>query len=263
MFKNSLNHTKLVSVLRVTMLLATTLAFATPERAPSARLLVSVATSMHDALVEIAGLYRAATGVQVDVNAAGSNTLARQIVAGAKVDLFLSADEIQMEVVGQADRLVPGTRVALLTNELVVIVPAGTRSSLTVADLAGPGVARIAMGEPASVPAGVYGRRWLEREGVWPAIAPKVVPFPTARGALAAVEAGRVAAGIVYRTDAIGRPGLTVALTVSSRPKTSVSVVHSAAAIRGVNEAEARRFLQYLQSPPAREVFTRRGFGIP
>ncbi len=238
-------------------------AFSTPVAAQPPGLVVSVAASLHEALVEIAGLYRAATGVTVALNPAGSNTLARQIVEGAKVGLFLSADDLQMDVVERADRLVPGTRTRLLTNSLAVIVPAGTRASLTAADLANPAIQRIAMGEPSSVPAGVYGRKWLERERLWTAVAPKVVPFPTVRAVLAAVEAGRVDAGIVYLTDTVGRSAVSVPLLVPSTGNRDSAIVHSAAVVRGPGEADARKFLQFLQSPPVREVFVRRRFGIP
>ena len=67
-------------------------AFSVPVAAQSIGLVVSVAASVYDALDEIAGLYRAATGVTVALNAGGSNALARQIVEGAKPGLFISAD---------------------------------------------------------------------------------------------------------------------------------------------------------------------------
>ena len=99
-------------------------ALSTPVAAQPPGLVVSVAASVYDALEEIAGLYRAATGVTVALNAGGSNTLARQIVEGAKAGLFLSADEIQMDAVEKAGRIVAGTRTPLLTNELAIVVPA-------------------------------------------------------------------------------------------------------------------------------------------
>ena len=224
---------------------------------------VSVASSLHEAVAEISGLYRATTGVTVSLNPGSSNTLSRQIVEGAKVALFLSADEIQMDAVEKAGLLVAGTRTRLLTNTLALIVPRGTRKTISFADLAGPTVRRVAMGETTAVPAGVYGRRWLEREGVWAAVAPKVIPFPTARAVLAAVEAGRVDAGIVYQTDAIGRPGVVPLLVPRASASAELAIVVAAAVIRGPHEAEGRRFLAYLQSPPARDVFVRRGFGLP
>ena len=238
-------------------------ATSSPVAAQPPGLVVSVAASLHEALTEIAGLYRAATGTAVSLNAAGSNTLARQIIDGAKVGLFVSADEIQMDAVEKAGLVVPGTRTRLLTNNLALIVPGGTRKTISFADLAGPSVKRVAMGEPTAVPVGVYGRKWLELEGVWAAVAPKVIPFPTVRAVLAAVEAGRVDAGIVYQTDAFGRPAVLPLLIPRGSVLADLAIVIPAAVIRGPHEAEGRRLLAFLQSAPAREVFVRRGFGIP
>jgi molybdate transport system substrate-binding protein len=234
-------------------------AFSTPVASQPPGLVISVAASMYDALAEIAGLYRAATGVTVALNTGGSNTLARQIVEGAKAALFISADDIQMDVVEQAGRLVPGTRTRLLTNELAVVSAGG---GLTLAQLLAGRVARLAMGEPSSVPAGVYGRRWLEHEGAWARLSPKVVPFPTVRGVLSAVEAGRVDAGIVYRTDAMTSK-VQVIGRVSPKDHPYLALVLPAAVVKGPSEAEARKFLEYLKGPAAQEVFARRGFGKP
>ncbi len=249
---------------RLPIVAALLVAISTPGAAAQPPgVVVSVAASLHEALSEIAGLYRAATGVTVSLNPAGSNTLARQIIEGAKVGLFLSADDIQMDAVEKAGLVLPGTRTRLLTNNLALIVPGGTRKTISFADLAGPTVRRVAMGEPTAVPAGVYGRKWLELEGVWAAVAPKVIPFPTVRAVLAAVEAGRVDVGIVYQTDAIGRPAVMPLLIPRSSAIAQLAIVNSAAVIRGPHEAEGRRFLAFLHSAPARDVFVRRGFGTP
>jgi molybdate transport system substrate-binding protein len=235
-------------------------AFSTPVATQPPGLVVSVAASMNDALAEIAGLYRAATGVTVAINTGSSNTLARQIVEGARAGVFLSADEIQMDVVEKAGRLVPGTRTRLLTNEIAVIVPRDAPADLTVERVLEGRASRLAMGEPSAVPAGVYGRRWLEHQGAWARVSSKVVPFPTVRGVLAAVEAGRVDAGIVYRTDAMTSSARVIA-RIAPAEHPYLDIVHSAAVIAGPSEATARRFLEFLKSAPARTVFDKRGFG--
>jgi molybdate transport system substrate-binding protein len=233
----------------------------TPVAAQPAGLVVSVAASMHEALVEIAGLYRAATGGTVALNPGGSNTLARQIVEGAPVGLFLSADDIQMDIVEKAGRVVPGTRMVLVTNELAVVVPGDARASMSLQDVFDGRIARLAMGEPSAVPAGVYGRRWLEHQKAWDRLAAKVVPFPTVRAVLSAVEAGRVDAGIVYRTDAMTAKVRVIA-RVSSKDMPSLGIVQPAAVIAGPMETEARRFLDFLKGGEARSVFEKHGFGI-
>ena len=236
-------------------------AFITPVAAQPSGLVVSVAASVYDALDEIAGLYRAATGVTVALNPGGSNTLARQIAEGAKAGLFLSADEIQMDVVEQAGRIVPDTRTRLLTNELAIVAPQSAKA-LTLAQLLEGRIARLAMGEPGAVPAGVYGRRWLEHEGAWARLEPKVIPFPTVRAVLSAVEAGRVDAGIVYRTDAT-TSAVRVIATMARKDHPYLDIAYPAAVIVGPSEKEARRFLEFLKGPAARAVFDRRGFGRP
>jgi molybdate transport system substrate-binding protein len=234
-------------------------AFSTPVVAQPPVLVVSVAASVHDALEEIAGLYRARTGVTVALNAGGSNTLARQIVEGAKAGLFLSADEAQMDSVEKAGRVVRGTRTRLLTNELAVVVPASA-TGFTLARLMEGRVNRVAMGDPSAVPAGVYGRRWLEHEGSWSTLESKVVPFPTVRAVLSAVENGRVDAGIVYRTDAMASRARVVA-RVSTAQHPYLDISYPVAVIAGAAEGDARRFLEFLKGPEARAVFDRRGFG--
>jgi molybdate transport system substrate-binding protein len=236
-------------------------AISTPVVAQPPGLVVSVAASVYDALDEIAGLYRASTGVTVALNAGGSNTLARQIIEGARAGLFLSADALQMDAVERAGRIVPGTRTRLLTNELAVVVPPAT-TDVTLARLLEGRVARLAMGEPAAVPAGVYGRRWLEHEGAWRRLQSKVVPFPTVRAVLSAVEAGRVDAGIVYRTDAASSAVRVIAI-VGRKDHPDLDIAYPAAVIAGPSEAEARKFLAFLKGAAARAVFDRRGFGAP
>jgi molybdate transport system substrate-binding protein len=229
-------------------------ALTTPAAAQPPAMVVSVAASMHEALTEIAGKYRAATGVTVAINTGSSNTLARQIVEGAPAALFLSADDIQMDVVEKAGRIVSGTRTRLLSNALAIVVPADKAGRVTMAHVLGGRINRLAMGEPNAVPAGVYGRAFFERQGTWDRLRPKVLPFPTVRAVLAAVENGRVDAGVVYRTDTINARVSTIA-TVGD-----LNIVHSAAVIVGPRAVEARRFLDFLRSDQARAVFKKRGF---
>jgi molybdate transport system substrate-binding protein len=238
------------------------LAFSTPVAAQPPGLVVSVAASVYDALDEIAGLYRAATGVTVALNAGGSNTLARQIVEGARAGLFVSADDVQMDVVEKAGRIVPGTRTRLLTNELAVIAPRSA-ANFELSRVLDGSIARLAMGEPGSVPAGVYGRRWLERQGAWARVESKVVPFPTVRAVLSAVEHARVDAGIVYATDASTSSNVRVIARLSAKEFPYLDISYPAAVIQGSSEAEARKFLEFLKGPVARTVFDRRGFGKP
>lgn len=237
------------------------LASSAPIAAQPPSLVVSVAASMHTALEELAVLYRAATGVTVSLNTGSSNALARQIVEGARAAVFISADDLQMDVVEKAGRVVAGTRTRLLTNELAIVAPIDRAVPANLAALLEGRVTRLAMGETSSVPAGVYGRRWLEHEGAWPRLQSKVIPFPTVRAVLSAVEAGRVDAGIVYATDA-REAKVRVVGRLPANEHAYLNIVQPAAVIAGPAEAEGRRFLQFLQGPEASAVFRRRGFGV-
>jgi molybdate transport system substrate-binding protein len=233
------------------LLLATALAFvATSGGARPQPLVVSVAASLADVMSELARRHEQATGQAVRLNVAGSNFIARQIVEGARVDAFISADDAQMDVAEKAGRLVPGTRVPLLTNQLVVVGrPGGTLRVTGASVLATPAVGRVALGNPESVPAGVYARQWLERQAVWRDVSPKVVPAMTVRAALAAARAGRVDAAIVYATYRV---------PTADAP----AIVYPVAVVRGANEAAARAFVTYLQSVEAGAVFRAAGFGL-
>ena len=222
-------------------------------------LTVSAASSLADVMADVGRAWAAAGGTGIQVNAGGSNVLARQVAQGARVDVFVSADHAQMDAAAASGRLVAGSVRDLLSNTLVVVVPErAVLGTLTPADLASTRVTRVALGNPQSVPAGVYARQWLERAGLWAAVSPKVVPTLTVRAALAAVRAGRVDAGVVFATDARTAPDVVVAYRV---PAADVPPIrYPAAVVRGPREAEAARFLQFLASPAARAIFEAAGF---
>lgn len=235
---------------------------AAPGTTPDA-LVVSAAASLADALGEIAGRFERERGVRVIVNAGGSNSLARQIVAGAPVDLFISADSDQMLVVERAGRVEAGSEVTLLSNRLVVLTARGPGPRLhAIGDLLDPAVRRIATGDPAAVPVGVYARRYLSSLGLWSRLESKIVPGVSVRAALAAVESGEVDAAIVYRSDATIARRAVLAFEI---PETEgFRIAYPAAVISNSRHAAlARDFLRELRSPSSLSVFERFGFVGP
>jgi molybdate transport system substrate-binding protein len=227
-----------------------------------AAIVVAVAASLSDVMSDLARRHEHATGQPVRLNVGGSNFLARQIVEGAAsaADVFVSADQAQMDVVERAGRLVAGTRGDLLTNRLVVVGrPGGAVTVGAARDLAGGGVRRVALGNPESVPAGVYARRWLEGQGAWAAVAAKVVPTVTVRAALAAARAGRVDLAVVYATDAATEPSLPVLYRVPAGD--APPIVYPVAVVAGPRQAAATRFVAFLRSADATAVFAAAGFG--
>lgn len=229
----------------------------------AADLKVSAAASLTDALKEIATTYEKQSGDQLIFNFAASSALARQIQEGAPVDVFLSADEAKMDQLEKASLLAAGTRRPLLSNTLAIVVEkAGSVKISTAADLAGPAVKRLALGETSSVPAGVYAKAYLEKLGLWAQVQPKVVPTENVRAALAAVESGNVEAGIVYQTDAVisSKVRIAYAVPVGEGPAISYPV----AVIKASSQPDAaRRFVDYLGTDAAKAVFQKFGFIIP
>src|SRR5262245_12240107 len=139
------------------------LAFAAQAQAPT----VLAAASLKDALDEIAAGYP----TKPVVSYGASSALARQIENGAPADVFISADLDWMDYVAERKLIKPDTREKFLGNRLVLIAAANSKILLTI----GPnfplaqalGDSRLAMADPASVPAGKYGKAALEKLGVW------------------------------------------------------------------------------------------------
>ena len=219
---------------------------------------VSAAVSLTEVLQQLAPIFQARTGDRVVLNLGSSNTLARQISFGAGADVFISADEAQMNAI--TARIDPATRVDLLSNQLAIAVPDDRPRPITSARaLLDPAIRRIAIGDPAAVPAGVYAREYLQRLGIWADLSTKIVPSGSVRLALAAVESGAADAAIVYRTDVASATHAREAFVVpaSEGPR----IVYPAALVRsGSNPDGARRLLAFLRSPEATTVFTRAGF---
>lgn len=246
------------------LLVLATIAYAWPPPGAAQRparrdLLVAAAASLGGIAPQLTREFHAATGIDLRFNFGGSNTLARQIVEGARLDVFVSADAAQMDVVERSGRLVEGTRVTVVSNRLVVIVTASANPApFALDDLGSRRTRRVAMGDPAAVPAGVYGRRWLETIRLWSLVEPKVVPLPSSPAVVAAVRAGRADAGVLFASDAHGRDDVRVAYVV---PLDETPVIaYPAAALTGGRIPQARQLLDFLRSAPAQRIFESAGF---
>jgi molybdate transport system substrate-binding protein len=244
---------------RLVPLLALALAAAPRAARPADEVVVFAAASLTDALAEIGKEFEARSGARLVFSFAGSNDLARQIRAGAPADVFVSASVGRMDEVEKAGLVRAEDRVDLLSNRLVVVVPAG--SSLVVKapeDLLR--AHRLALGDPEAVPAGIYARQWLERKGLWAALRERVVPTLDVRAALFAVESRAVDAGIVYRTDVALSKRVRVAFDVPAGE--APRIVYAAALLASSRKPAARAFFEDLGSPGARAVFERLGFQV-
>lgn len=222
---------------------------------------VSAAASLGDAMKAIAPLFEAQhPGARLRFNLAASGVLVQQLVAGAPIDVLVTADEETLDRAAAQKLIDPATRRVLATNALVLVAPAG--SSLAGLDaLTGPGVKRIALGKPGSVPAGRYAQQALEARGLWAALQPKLVPADNVRQVLDYVARGEVEAGFVYATDAGTAAGkVRVVAVVSGHAPIRYPV---AVASDAGQPALARAFVQFLASPAAQAVLRQQGFGSP
>jgi molybdate transport system substrate-binding protein len=225
-------------------------------------ILVSAAASLTDVLQEISRGYQAKSKHTVKFNFGASSALARQIDEGAPADIFFSADLPQIDSLEKKGRLEPGTRKNLLSNQLVIIVPADSKLPLlSPKDLLKAEVKRIALAEPSSVPVGVYSKKYLTDEGLWNKVESKVVPVQDVRATLASVESGNVEAGFVYKTDAAISKKVKIAYAVplDRGPKITYPV---AVVKESKHKDAARDFMKYVQSPAAKDAFKKYGFVV-
>ncbi len=223
-------------------------------------LTVYAAASLRDVLQELAPAVERATGTRLVVNLGASNDLARQIVAANKADLFFSADEGWMDHVAAAGLVDAASRRSPISNQLVVVVPADSPLAISAAtEVASAAIRRLALANPEAVPAGKYAKAWLDSQGVWQVVAPRVVPALDVRAALAAVESGAVDAGVVYRTDAAPSRRVRVAYLVPEGDGPRITYALAALAPRP-NLESARAVAAWLCGSEAAAVFERFGF---
>lgn len=224
-------------------------------------LTVSAATSLKDPLEDLKAIYGGQNpGVPVTLNFGSSGSLQRQIEEGAPVDLFISADQPQMDALEKKGLIVEASRRDLLANELVLI--AGKESRLEgFGDLAGGGSDKIAIGVPETVPAGRYARETLTSLGIWEKIQPRLVLAGDVRQVLAFVETGSAGAGLVYRTDA--GTGKGIKIVAAAPPGTHRPIVYPLAVVKGTkHREEAEKFALFLSGGEAAGVFEKYGFKV-
>jgi molybdate transport system substrate-binding protein len=245
-------------------------ALATPtaalaQQAP-ATLTVSAAASLTEAFREMGQAFEASRAasapVAVRFNFAASGVLLQQLQQGAPVDVYASADQDTMNRAAAANLVDAASRADFAANTLVMVVPTqGAPALRNLADLASPAVRRIAVGKPATVPAGRYTQQVLERAQLWATLQPKLVMADSVRQTLDYVARGEVEAAFVYRTDAAlmadrVRPVLTAE---GHSPITyPIAVVSDSR-----QKALALAFTQFVRSEAGQRILARHGFSRP
>ena len=227
---------------------------------------VFAAASLQDALRDLAGTWQARGQPAPRLSFAASSTLARQIEQGAPAELFLSADEAWMDHLAARGLIVPESRVSPLGNSLVLVAPAGSNATARIepgTDLAAllGARGRLAVGDPAHVPAGRYAQAALEWMGQWQPLAPRLARAENVRAALLLVERGEAPLGIVYETDARASPGVRVLARFPAGSHPPITYPF-ALTRRGGEDAAARALLAFLTGPEAAPAWQRFGFHL-
>jgi molybdate transport system substrate-binding protein len=235
--------------------------------APAARAeprgpLVLAAASLQESMTAAADAWARHGHPRPVLSFAASSALARQIAAGAPADLFISADEDWMDTLAHAGRIVPATRVSFLAGSLVLVAPAAHPVQLDPR----PGFAlaaalhggKLAMADPAAVPAGRYGHEALVALHVWDQVSGQVARAENVRAALALVAHGAAPLGIVYATDALAEPAVRVAGVFPA--SSHAPITYPLARLAAATSRDAEPFRRFLLSGEARAIFRRYGF---
>lgn len=230
-------------------------------------LTVFAAASLTDTLQAISDAYTRSSGMPVRLSFAASSALARQIEAGARADVFLSADEDWIDYL-ERKRLID-TREDLLGNRLVLIAPRESATSIALKQdgallrsrllqALGPR-GRLAVADPDAVPAGKYAMAALRHLQVWEALAPRLVRTENVRVALSYVAKGETPLGIVYATDAAIEPQVRV---IAVFPEASHAPIVYPVATTRTASVSSQDYLAFLRSEEAQRIFAQAGFRV-
>ena len=237
----------------------------TPLVARAQQLTVFAAASLTDAMKDVSAQWAQDGHQPLRMSFGSSSTLARQIEQGAPANLFASADEKWMDYLSDKKLIVPETRKDLLGNDLVLVVAADKPQHVTIGPgfdllgLLGPN-GRVATGDPAHVPVGIYAEQALRKLGIWDAVAPRLARTDDVRSALLLVERGEAPAGIVYATDAAASKAVMIAGTFPANSHDPVS--YPFAVTKSGDTPDARALMIFLAGPQARAIFVQHGFKV-
>ena len=222
---------------------------------------VFAAASLTNVLQDLGDAFTKDTNIAVRFSFAASSALARQVENGSRADLFFSADLEWMDYLQARNLIQPATRHDLLGNQLVLVGPADGNTKLKIgpqfALAATLGKGRLVTGDPDSVPVGRYAHEALANLGVWDDVAARLVRADSVRSALAFVDRGEAALGIVYATDALVDKKVRV---IDVFPAAShMPIIYPVAMIVGA-KADAAKFLTYVRGPAGDLAFEHYGF---
>lgn len=200
-------------------------------------------------------------GVKVTATYASSGDLQKQIENGLDADVFMSAGNKQMNALVDEGLVDNSTNVQSLENKLVLIVPADSDTNVSSFEDLKDVNGTIAIGDPESVPAGQYANESLHNLGIWDDVEPKLSLATDVTAVLNQVAQGSADYGIVYATDAKSSGDVKV---VCEAPKDSLkTIIYPVAPLKSSeNDTATEKFMEFLQSSEAQQVFEDYGFTI-
>ncbi|MCD7908822.1 MAG: molybdate ABC transporter substrate-binding protein [Clostridium sp.] len=227
-----------------------------------AEILVAAAASLKNAYEEelIPMFQEQYPGVTVKGTYDSSGKLQTQIEEGLEADVFMSAATKQMKALNEEDMIASDTITDLLENKIVLIVPSGSDSGLaSFEDI--EKAESIALGDPASVPAGQYAEEALTNLGIWDKIQDKVSFGTNVTEVLNQVAAASADAGIVYATDAYSMADQVEIVAEAPEGSLEKKVIYPVAVVKNTaHEDQARAFVEFLKTDEAMAVFEKYGF---
>ena len=225
-------------------------------------ILVAAAASLKNAYEDklIPMFEEANPGVTVKGTYDSSGKLQTQIEEGLDADVFMSAAIKQMTALDEEGMIASDTITDLLENKIVLIVPTGNEKKLEkFEDI--EKADSIALGDPASVPAGQYSEEALTNLGIWDKIQDKVSFGTNVTEVLNQVAAASADAGIVYATDAASMADKVEVVAEAPEGSLSEKVIYPVAVVKGTaHEEVAKEFVAFLQTDKAITVFEDYGF---
>lgn len=236
-------------------------------------LTVFAAASLTEAFTELAEAFeRQHPEVDVQLNFAGSQQLAQQLVQDAPADVFASANQRQIAVAVAAGRVEPGAPQPFAGNHMVIVAPANNPAMVGgLADLARPGVKLVLAA--ATVPAGQYARQILTTaataaDPVSPAgssfleaVLANVVSYEqNVRAVLTKVALGEADAGIVYASDVHGSDITVIEIDEAVNVRAAYRLAPTA---DSAHPGLARAFARFVLSTEGQQILAAHGLQPP
>jgi molybdate transport system substrate-binding protein len=224
-------------------------------------IVVAAAISLKESFSELGGIYERRTGTKVTLTFGASGELEKQIEAGAPVDVFASAAEREMDELQAKNLIDRATRADFARNSLVLVVPRDSKLQIgSFPDLGKPGVTKIAIGNPKTVPAGQYAQQLLRNTRILPKIESRLILAENVRQVLDYVAREEVDAGIVYATDVQVAQGKV--LVAARAPDGDCDpILYPLAVTRDSGNAKAaKEFVDLVLGPEGIQVLKKYGF---